>query len=163
MIAESFNKYFLSIVDTIIKSTLNNSDISYICNKANEYLIHIFKITFPPINYSHVTTNEIGNIMDKLKMTNSSGYDEIPIKVLKSCKHVIISPLTYKINRLLATGIFPDRLRFSEIKPIYKNSDKNLISNYRPISLLTSFSKIFERVVFLRLCHHLTTNNVLAD
>jgi hypothetical protein len=46
---------------------------------------------------------------------------------------------------------------------IYKNGDKNLISNYRPISLLTSFSKILERVVFIRLCHHLTTNNVLAD
>jgi hypothetical protein len=101
--------------------------------------------------------------MDKLKMTHSNGYDEIPIKVVKSCKHVITSPLTHITNRSLATGIFPDRLKFSEIKPIYKNGDINLISNYRPISSLTSFSKIFERVVFIRLCHHLTTNNVLAD
>jgi hypothetical protein len=93
MIAESFNKYFLSIPKTIIKSTLNNCDVFDISNRANEYLIHIFKITFPPINYSHITTNEIGNIrpIDKLKMTNSSGYDEIPIKVLKSYKHVIIT------------------------------------------------------------------------
>jgi Notch-like protein len=96
-------------------------------------------------------------------MTNSSGYDEIPIKVLKSCKHFIISPLTYIINRSLATGKFPDRLTFSEIKPIFKNGDRNVISNYRPISLLTSFSNIFKRVVFVRLCHHLTINNVLAD
>jgi hypothetical protein len=96
-------------------------------------------------------------------MTNSSGYDEVPIKVLKSCKHFIISPLTYIINRSLVTGIFPDRLKFSEIKSIYKNGDKNLISNYRRISFLTSLSKIFERVIFIRLCHHLTNNNVLAS
>jgi Notch-like protein len=162
MIAESFNKYFLSIVETIIKSTFNNSDISSICNKANKYLIDSFKITFTPINYSYVTTNEIGNIIDKLKMTNSSGYDEISIKVLKSRKHFIISPLTYIINRSLATGKFPDRLKFSEIKPIYKNGDRNVISNYRPISLLMSFSKIFERVVFVRLCH-LTINSLDSE
>jgi hypothetical protein len=57
MIVESFNKYFLSITETIVKSTLNNCDISDICNKANEYLIHIFIDTFPSINCSHVTTN----------------------------------------------------------------------------------------------------------
>jgi hypothetical protein len=74
-------------------------------------------------------------------MTNSGGYDEIPIKVLKNCKHVIISPLTYIINRSLATGIFPDRLKYPEMKPIYKNGDKNLICNYRPISLLTLFRR----------------------
>jgi hypothetical protein len=50
MIAESFNKYFLSIAVTITKCTFNNSDISNICNKANKYLIGSFKITFPPIN-----------------------------------------------------------------------------------------------------------------
>jgi hypothetical protein len=55
-----------------------------------------------------------------MKLTHASGYDEILIKVLKICKHFIISPLTYIINRSLATGIFPDRLKFSEIKPNLK-------------------------------------------
>jgi hypothetical protein len=91
------------------------------------------------------------------------GYDEIPVKILKSCTHFITSPLTYIINRSLATGTYPDRLKFSEIKPIYKNGDKNLISNYRPISLLTSFSKIFERVIYTRLCQHLSNNNILVN
>jgi hypothetical protein len=106
--------------------------------------------------------NEIENIIDRLKTTTSRGYDEIPIKVLKILKHVI-SSLTYIINRSLATVIFPDMLKYSEIKPIYKNGDKNLIFNYRPISLLTSFSEIFERVMFVRLHHHLTINNILAN
>jgi hypothetical protein len=94
-------------------------------------------------------------------MTNSRGYDEIPIKVLKTCKYVINILLTYIINRSLGTGIFPDGLKYSEIKHIYKNGDKNLTCNFRPISL-TSFSKIFERMMFVRLRHHLTINNILA-
>jgi hypothetical protein len=96
-------------------------------------------------------------------MTNSYGYDEIPIKILKNSVHYITSPLTYIINRSLVTGIFPDRLKFSEIKPIYKKGDKNLISNYRPISLLTSFSTILEKVIYRRLCKHLVNNNILTN
>jgi hypothetical protein len=56
-------------------------------------------------------------------MANSYEYDEIPVKILKSCEHFISSPLTYIINRSSATGIFSDRLEFSEMKPIYKNGD----------------------------------------
>jgi hypothetical protein len=75
----------------------------------------------------------------------------------------ISSPLTYVINRSLSTGIFPDRLKFSEIKPIYKKGEKNLISNYRPMSLLTSFSKIFEKVIYGRLIKHVVNNNILVN
>jgi hypothetical protein len=63
---------------------------------------------------------------------------------------------------VLTTGTFPDRLQFSEIIPIYKKGDKTLISNYRPISLLPVFSKIFEKIVYKRLYYHLTLNNILV-
>jgi hypothetical protein len=55
------------------------------------------------------------------------------------------------------------RLKFSEIKPIFKKRDKNYISNYRPVSLLTSFSKIFEEVIYKRLCQHINNNHILVD
>jgi Notch-like protein len=66
-------------------------------------------------------------------------------------------------SRSLATGIFPDRVKFSEIKPIYKKDEKNLISNYRPISLLTFFSNVFEKVIYGRLGNHLVNNNILVN
>jgi len=73
----------------------------------------------------------------------------------------ISSPLTYICNRMLSSGIFPTRLKFAEVKPIFKKGDKNDTSNYRPVSLLTSFSKIFERVIYNRLYHHINTNHIL--
>jgi hypothetical protein len=82
--------------------------------------------------------------------------------MLKVSSPLIISPLTYTCNRMITTGTFPDRLKFSEIKPIYKKGDKTLISNYRPISLLPAFSKIFEKLIYKRLYHHLTLNNILV-
>jgi len=63
---------------------------------------------------------------------------------------------------MLTTGTFPDRIKFSEIKPTYKKGDKTLIANYRPISLLPVFSKIFEKVIYKRLYYHLTSNNLLV-
>ena len=73
------------------------------------------------------------------------GYQQ---KILKLSIHYISSPLTYICNRMLSSGIFPARLKFSEVKPIFKRGDENFTSNYRPVSLLKSFSNIFEKVIY---------------
>jgi retron-type reverse transcriptase len=62
----------------------------------------------------------------------------------------------------LSTGIFPARLKYSQIHPIHKKGDEVDISNYRPISVLTSFSKIFEKFIFNRLYAHVSLNNILS-
>jgi hypothetical protein len=62
----------------------------------------------------------------------------------------------------LATGIFPDRLKFSDVKPLFKKGNKTDFTNYRPISLLTLFSKIIEKIIYKRLYKHLLINNVLV-
>jgi len=108
------------------------------------------------------TTGETEKIIKELKSKSSCGYDEITTKILKISSPFIVSPLTYICNRMLSTGRFPDRLKYSEIKPIYKKGDKTLITNYRPISLLPVFSKIFEKVLYKRLYYHLTLNNILV-
>jgi Notch-like protein len=91
------------------------------------------------INWKYATTYEINMIIKSLKTKNSHGYDEIPIKILELSASFIISPLTYICNKSLTSGVFPERLKYAIIRPVYKKGDKLLTENYRPISLLTSF------------------------
>jgi Notch-like protein len=133
----------LSIADRINNKTTNNLNFGKHSKYPMEYLLQIFKNPFPNIKFNYTSTKEIENIKS-LKPTNSHEYDEISAKILKSSSHFVSSPLTYIFNKSLATGIFPSQMKYSIIKPIFKKGDKNSMSNYRPVSLLTSFSKIFD-------------------
>jgi hypothetical protein len=109
------------------------------------------------------TNKEMKDIIKSLKNKNTFGYDEISCKVLKFSMPYILSPLIYICNRSLSTGIFPSRLKYSQVHLIYKKGNRTDITNYGPISLLTSFSKIFENVIFNRLhtYEYISVNNIL--
>jgi hypothetical protein len=96
------------------------------------------------MNWLYTSSKEINKIRDSLKNKNSSEYDEITTKIIKISKPFIISPITNICDKALAQDIYPDRLKFSLVKLIYKSGDKSAPSNYRHISLLPVFSKIFE-------------------
>ena len=70
--------------------------------------------------------------------------------------------MTYICNEILKAGIFPDRLKYALDKRIFKKGNKHDASNYRPISLLASFAKIIEKLMFNRLVSHLDINKVFA-
>jgi len=99
------------------------------------------------------STKEITSIIKalKTKQKNSHGFDEISTKLLKISATYICSPLSYICNKSILSGIFPDHMKFSIIKSIYKKGDKTNPTNDRPISLLTSFSKVFEKALYIRL------------
>jgi hypothetical protein len=101
--------------------------------------------------------------MLSLKPSNLYGYDEIFTKILKTCAQFIISPFTYIRNQSLSTGVFPSWLKYSVGRPLFKKGNKNDMSNYRPISLLTPFSKIFEKLMYGRIYQHPIDNNILID
>ena len=63
---------------------------------------------------------------------------------------------------MLSSGVFPSRLKFAEVTPLFKTGEKNNVCNYRPISLLTYFSKIFEKVIHSRLTQHINNNQILT-
>jgi len=66
-------------------------------------------------------------------------------------------------KKILSTGIFPERLKFSEVRPFFKKGDITEFSNYRPLSLLTSFYKIIEKIIYKILYSYLNDNNILVD
>ena len=92
-----------------------------------------FRNPFPHIKLKSLSTKEVENIIKSLKAKNSYGYDEISTKVLRMSSLFISSPLTHICNNSLSQGIFPDRLKYSEIRPLFKKGEKTNISNHRPI------------------------------
>ena len=109
------------------------------------YFDHSAGDSYPPLVFKTFFTQEITSVIKSVKTKNSSGYDEIITKLLKISVNYICSPLTYICNKSVITGIFPEQLKYSIIKPLYKKGDKTDPSNYRPLSMLTSFSKVLEK------------------
>ena len=96
--------------------------------------------------------------MDSLKRKNSSGHDTITSDILKDIKHTVCIPLTNLFNKSIETGTVPDLLKLAKIIPIYKFKNKELLNNYRPISLLPTVSKLLDKIVHKRLYNFLNTH-----
>ena len=115
------------------------------------------------MRWQYASTHEVEKIIKFLKSKNIGRYDEISIQILKLSAPYIISPLTYICNAILNSGIFPDRLKYAIIKPILKKGDDQEIMSYRQISLLTSLSKVTEKLIYARLFDHINTNCILVN
>lgn len=106
-------------------------------------------------------SNEIINTINSLKPKKSSGHDGVNALLLQQIKFAISSPLSIAINKSIETGIFPSKLKIAKVIPIYKSKDKQNFTNYRPISLLPTISKIYEKIVHKRLYSFMTTNSLM--
>ena len=82
---------------------------------------------------------------------------------MKDIKGVISRPLSIIINQSLCSGIFPSKLKLAKVIPLYKKEDQRVFGNYRPISLLSSISKICEKVAFKQILEYFTSNNLLFE
>ena len=100
--------------------------------------------------FAPVVEEEIKDIVSNLNNKRSSGYDGITNFLLKNVINEIISPLTYILNKSLTSGTVPLKMKIARVVPIFKKGQKDSVNNYRPISLLTSISKILEKLVYTR-------------
>jgi len=154
--------------------SVNNSVTT---NCALNYLYQVFTRSSPDIKLTPVSTKEISEIIKSLNWKSSHGYDETPTKFKKYAyplsyllshthththTHIYIYIYIYVCNKSLSTGIFPIQLKYSQINSIFKKGSKTEMSNYRPVSLLTSFSKVFEKVIYKRLHYHIKNSTILA-
>ena len=150
VIANQFNKYFVSLAPK-----LNESISLKPINTFRDFLP-------PPIMNSmfldDCTAEEISKIISELKNGKSS---DIPISVIKKCSSIISPILAHHINFLMKIGEFPDQLKLGKITPIFKKGNEELMENYRPISTLPIFGKIFEKVIYTRLYNYFVTQGLL--
>ena len=145
-IANQFNIFFVNIGTKCIENIVIPPNKSY-----KDYLTSPCETSF---NFTPVTEDGINIIILKLNSKMSSGRDGISNTVIKASMPIISKPLSLIINQVLNTGIFPDNLKIAKVVPLYKKRDDGLFTNYRPISLLSSVSKIFERVIFNQLIQY---------
>ena len=102
------------------------------------------------IELTPVTELEINTILRNLKKS-SPGWDDISPHIVKMTSSNFIKPLLHICNLSIMHGVFPNELKVAKVIPLYKGGDSMLLVNYRPVSILPVFSKIFERLMYDRL------------
>jgi len=101
--------------------------------------------------------------ISNFKANKSPGYDDVLPKIVKSVIHTIAEPLSTATNVSFDQGTFPDALKLAKVGPISKSDDRTIVSNYRPVSVLSVFSKIYEKVMYKRLFGYFVENKFLVD
>lgn len=154
-----------AIPDTVI---YNNSEYSEdtVCTAFNEYFSSVYVadnalpsvspvLCYNSILIERITEEEIRDAIDNLNPNKSCGPDNIPSLFVKCCKLTLVKPLCMIYNKMLSEGIFPTVWKIGHVVPIYKSGDKSNVSNYRPITLLSVFGKIFEAILTAQLSFYL--------
>ncbi len=145
-VTENFNTFFATVANKI------GSDVVYDPSTHPSILqIKNQSCTNTPFDFQKTSIDKVEKIINKLNIKKATGADGIPAKVVKQSKSTIVPQLTSLINLTIDTGFFPDRLKQAQVTPIHKKNDQLDKANYRPVSVLPIFSKIYEKVLELQL------------
>ena len=112
---------------------------------------------------SPVVENEIINTVKSCKPKTSKDCDDISMCLISKVITSIANPLAHIFNLSFSSGVFPDRMKTAKVIPIFKNGKKTDFTNYRPISILSQFSKILEKLFNHRLELFLAANDIISD
>lgn len=145
-IANEFNNFFIGIGPKLSQQICMPGNQSY-----KDFLKSPMENQF---NFRRVNEHDIIKAIDTLKPKTSFGRDRISNKLLKFIKHEVAYPLMRIINQTFETGIFPDLLKTAKVTPLFKKNENFLFTNYRPVSVLPSVSKVFERVMHAQIYEH---------
>ena len=155
-ISNEINKYFSTIgekLDKELNQKASRYDFKSYCHKPYK---NSFFVT--PTNCT-----ELLKIIAKLKNSKSPGYDNIGPSLIKDVSVLIVDPLVHIFNLSLLNGCVPDKLKIAKVIPVFKKGDRSQPTNYRPISLLSIFDKLLEKLMFSRLISYLEGNNILYN
>ena len=151
-IVDSLNDFFVNVGPNTEKSIPHNPVVNpekYLINRnQHEFII------------SNISTDEVMDIINQLQ-SKSTGPHSIPVNLLKLIPDLILDPLCKIISNSFITGIFPDALKISKVIAIHKGESTEDLNNYRPISLLSIFDKIIEKLMHKRLYSFLDEHSIL--
>ena len=154
-IANAFNNFFSNIGNKLAKSIPEVPNISPL-----DYL------PVPPSSsfyLSSVTSSGIEDEIDNINSRKATGPFSIPTKLLKLLKHVVSKPLEILFNYSFSQGKIPSSFKISRVIPVYKKGSPTTVDNYCPITLLSIFNRILEKLMYKRLVAYLKKVNGLCE
>ena len=154
-IANEFNLYFTKIGPELA----NKIDIP----EGHSFVDYLNIPIYCKFSFTPITITEVLNVINGLKTKASRGVDMISNKLLKLVKNEISETLTIIINQSIKHGIFPKPLKIAKVVPLFKKDQNFLFNNYRPVSILSSISKVFEKVMFKQMYKYFNDNNLLFE
>ena len=146
--ANKFNDFFANVGINVQKELNVNIEKPNLCSNGQ-------------FNFQPETKTQIEKLMNKIKPNVAVGHDNLSAKLIKLATSVISEDLTSLVNLSYETKIFPDQLKIAIVKPIHKKGDNNTPTQYRPISILPTISKVFERSAVDQMMNYLVKNHFL--
>ena len=158
-VAEYFNDYFTYIASSLVEKLPPCSG-----RFGDAHVIDFYQnlnVSDNMFGLVSVTVDQVSSILNSISACKATGLDELPARFIKDGSSVIAKPLTHIVNLSITTGNIPDDLKAARVVPLYKKKGKTNVENYRPISVLSIISKVFEKVVFNQLNNFLTEHKLL--
>ena len=158
IIANEFNKYFVSLASNLNEAYNEIGELSV--NRLPSFYDYLPRSSSSSIYLQDCTPDEVSKIISELKNGKSS---DIPIHIVKQSSNIISPLLAVLYNECMRDGTFPNDLKTGRISPIYKKDNEELLENYRPVSTLAVFGKIFEKIIYTRLYSFFQSQNTLYE
>ena len=153
-ITEGFNDFFVNIGPKLSKS------IPIATKHFSEYMTAPCSENFI---FANITPDIVNEALKRMKSKNSSGHDKISSNLLKFIAPSVMLPLCHLFNLSFKLGYIPDCLKIAMVKPIYKKGPQDNFTNYRPISLLSSFSKLLEKIASNQMMKYINKFRLLYE
>lgn len=152
IIANSLNEFFVNVSKSVIPKNHDPLHFEFDTWEGHNEQLNVFET---------VSEDYVGNIIKSLKNDVAMGVDDVSVRFVKLNAQILIPHLTSFINKAFSDAIFPHSLKIARVSPIYKSHDAHDPTNYRPISVLSVFSKIFEICMKEQLIKYLNTTKTI--
>ena len=152
--AEQLNDFFAALGPNTVKPFANDPGKPHLANVkrvSNSFIL------------STVSESEVLSAGLSLANKRSCGYDDLSPLMLKRILPALLTPLTHVYNTTFLTGIVPKQFKIAKVVPVFKSGDPSLPVNYRPISLLSSFSKILEKLMYNKMISFINKYDILSN
>ena len=174
-LAETFNNYFVNIVPSLGIHINDNliRDVDYISDPIVKIIekfkdhpsiisIHVNnRGNNNPFSFTSINNSFLDSLISTLDSSKSCQMNDIPISIIKKNVDIIVPVLCQNINYSFMTSCFPEELKIADVIPIFKKDSKTEKSNYRPVSILSNVSKIYELCIYDQLSKYF--DGILSD